>query len=328
MTADKTSSPEPGGRRAREACPLCGATQYKAIARSARLYSGLHVGDVRAAMDTVICRACGLVFRQPMPGEAEIAAYYQREYYEKYKGLAGEREFTAADLASMRKNREGYLDRYRAMGVEFDGKRVLDVGAGRGLLLEAIQRQHRPAFLHGIEPSLAMSRFCAEEMAYPFTVDCCDINQFKDMTSPGNRAGGYDLILLTGVLEHLARPLESLTSLHHFLAPGGQVVVQVPNEDPATNQRLFERISFVHVLYFTGQTLAAMCRRAGYEVEQVTAPHPKILVALLRQGPVAQPPALAAEEFRRLYVNYLIKVMAMPRYLGLKRLARRLLGRG
>ena len=79
-------------------------------------------------------------------------------------------------------------------------------------------------------------------------------------------AGGFDLIRLNHVLEHLNDPVKYLAMIKDWLAPGGVIYVEVPNieEDCRVKSRgnLFH---YGHIWNFNPWTLRAVAGLAGFE---------------------------------------------------------------
>lgn len=96
------------------------------------------------------------------------------------------------------------------------GKRVLDVGAGSGWLGAAI-RSEAPGALIAIE---------IDPLAYPTLSGIYD----HVYTDPSPLIGQqFDFIMLLDVLEHVSDPLLFLRALRTNLAPGGRILISVPN---------------------------------------------------------------------------------------------------
>jgi SAM-dependent methyltransferase len=97
---------------------------------------------------------------------------------------------------------------------------MLDIGCGRGESLVAARRAGWTA--RGLDPS---PRFAAEgRELFGVQIECAEIHDAEiDSAS-------VDLVLLSGVLEHVYEPMALLTEAARVLRPGGLVVVDVPNE--------------------------------------------------------------------------------------------------
>ena len=92
------------------------------------------------------------------------------------------------------------------------GALVLDAGAGRGRLVQALRRSGFDA--RGIEPS---GRGAAESAS----LERRAIDDHED--------SGLDAVVLWHVLEHLEDPAAALERVRGWLRPGGLVLVAVPN---------------------------------------------------------------------------------------------------
>lgn len=267
-------------------CPLCGYNRGVIISRKGRLYSGLHVGNVMAEMKTVLCMRCSLAFRSPMPTEEQVADYYMGEYYEKYKNVEKRSRVTVDELMP---GKIANMNQLVERGIDFSGKRILDVGAGRGLLLEAIRRHYEPIKIFGIEPSSYAVEWCKSNLSKDLTVERCDLGSFVQSDSPGNVANGYDVVLLHGVLEHLENPGQALKEISTLLSETGVLVIRVPNEEPRWMFDVVARFCFVHLLYFTQKTLITFLNRYDYNVIKfVKLDNGKTLMAIAQYNPDLQ----------------------------------------
>jgi SAM-dependent methyltransferase len=79
-------------------------------------------------------------------------------------------------------------------------------------------------------------------------------------------ADAFGAITLFHVLEHQPDPIAVLERFGQWLAPGGVLVVEVPNLD-SLNQHPAKRFHFAHVLGFTPASLALAAQRAGYAIQ-------------------------------------------------------------
>ena len=74
------------------------------------------------------------------------------------------------------------------------------------------------------------------------------------------------------MLEHFAEPLRFLAELRAHLAPGGRLLVQVPNWDSLLVRLEGDHSSVVtpgHWSYFTPRTLPALLARSGFRALRV-----------------------------------------------------------
>ncbi len=101
------------------------------------------------------------------------------------------------------------------------GQRILEVGCGRGIGLEAIARHSSPAFLAGIDIDPALVRRGASELqqrgvqAALYRADVRDL-PFDDAS--------FDTVIDFGTCHHVARPDAALREIARVLRPGGRFV--------------------------------------------------------------------------------------------------------
>jgi SAM-dependent methyltransferase len=139
--------------------------------------------------------------------------------------------------------------------------RLLDVGAGRGRFVASARAAGWDA--SGIEPSPRASAPHVEPVGL-------EAAQFAEL----------DAITLWHVLEHLEDPAGALRRLHGWLAPGGVLLVGVPNlaslQARLGGRRWYHLDLPRHRTHFTARGLEAALRDAGFEIEgstQVLAEH-------------------------------------------------------
>lgn len=112
------------------------------------------------------------------------------------------------------------IDLLATHGVDYDQKRVADVGCGSGSLLKALQKRFKTRSLTGLEYSekaldLARAKVPAAEFCY------FDIYEGSSLQ--------FDVIFCIEVLEHLLHPDKALRNVVAMLADSGVALVTVPN---------------------------------------------------------------------------------------------------
>jgi 2-polyprenyl-3-methyl-5-hydroxy-6-metoxy-1,4-benzoquinol methylase len=149
------------------------------------------------------------------------------------------------------------------------GRKLLDVGAADGFLAERLTAQGFTVTALERDPALA-----AQAHGRCKTVVVADLE-----AAPPLLDGPFDVIVYGDVLEHLSDPRAVLTALDRTLAPGGIVIVSVPNV-----AHLWMRLSLLagrfdygdrgildrtHLRFFTRRTLLAFLREAGLAVDEL-----------------------------------------------------------
>jgi SAM-dependent methyltransferase len=245
-------------------CPVCAGTRAVQVFTIGRLQSPRGTKRMTfGPMTTVLCVKCGLLFRYPVATEAELESYYQSEYYQNYQGGV---EVSLDRLAHAKERNRRRLN-YLQMRIDFTGKRVLDAGCGRAILLDQLASTGQPIHLLGLEPSAAIVEWCRSQQ-YPFEVIHGTVSRFVESDNDLAKTD-YDVVLLVGVLEHLSDPLKELRALRQLMSPAGIIYIYTVNEDPVTDWDPSERVSLVHVLYLTETTIEYLLAQAGFEIEHL-----------------------------------------------------------
>jgi 2-polyprenyl-3-methyl-5-hydroxy-6-metoxy-1,4-benzoquinol methylase len=193
------------------------------------------------------CRNCGLVYQSPEESQAGDPAFYAETYRKVYQDTP---EPTQKDIW-VQSQRAAHLLDLIPPRLRFAPKRVLDVGASAGLLLETF-RSGFDCAVTGVEPGDAYRAFAAQK----------GIPMFPSIEALiENQPGRFDLVSLIHVLEHLADPVGTLEILRRELvSDSGLLLVEVPN--------LYAHDSYelAHLACYTPQTLKMTLQRAGFRI--------------------------------------------------------------
>ena len=196
------------------------------------------------------CGRCGLARTTPPVPADEVARYYPQGYYGRGKRYSSVLERLLDWLYSFR----GRLIEI-ANGLE--PGRVLDVGCGRGLLLQQLRK--RGWEVQGTELS-------EDSATYARDVLRLDV-QTADLTDLTLASDHFDTVILWHVLEHIPDPAALLAEVERILRPGGTLLVAVPNfgswEARWGQDRWFHLDVPRHLNHFTPPTLRAMLGQAG-----------------------------------------------------------------
>lgn len=134
--------------------------------------------------------------------------------------------------------------------------RVLDIGSGHGLLSEAVTRQSSNFTCIDVVDISKSSLSVVKKI-----LDVDDrIHYHQQNIFDFDMVGGYDLVILGEILEHLDKPEELLTYIQNFLSKEGRVFISVPTNAPA--------IDHIYLFRSTDQVLN-MIRRCGYVITEM-----------------------------------------------------------
>jgi SAM-dependent methyltransferase len=180
---------------------------------------------------------------------------YAGEYYSSAHAARFKLPVAETVMRLFRQRRARVLSR-RLAGVA--GKRILDVGCGRGMTLRALGRRGADVYGTQLSPSAARA---AERLIGAGRVFV------GELRGAGLPAASFDAVTLWHVLEHVVDPVETLTEVARLLKPNGLVYVEVPNAGGWT-ARTFGRDWLAwdvehHAWHFTPPTLEAVASRAG-----------------------------------------------------------------
>ncbi len=232
-------------------CPAC-----RGAAWSSRPLPRLQIGGTfftgRGAVSGLVrCRRCGLEFVNPRPSARVLEEFYNQPGYAAHTETDDACRVTVAQL------------RVARLQPLLAGCRVLDIGCGNGLLLEACRAAGCECV--GVEPSQHGRRVAAAR-GFPVFADLAALGE----TRP------FDLVTLYHVLEHVADLDGLLTGVKALLSSGGKICIEVPNLRsaraiffPLLPQRWRHdddryRAFPIHLYGFSAGSLGALLRRNGF----------------------------------------------------------------
>jgi 2-polyprenyl-3-methyl-5-hydroxy-6-metoxy-1,4-benzoquinol methylase len=262
-------------------CPLCGADDYEV-----RLEDRLHGVDVDANVHytstssaygehgrIVRCRSCSLVYMNPRPHHQDVQANYSSVEDARYLEEEQGRVETFGESVD-------HIQRFVSTGT------LLDVGCHVGTFLEvAAGRGFQVA---GVEPSR-----WASEIARARIDGHVHCGAVEDAPLP---EGGYDVVTLWDVIEHLPDPAIDVRAIHAALRPGGIFAVSTMDVDSLFARVLGRRWPWymqMHLVYFSRQTLCELLRREGFHITDVSLHTRRVRLSYLASRLDAYAPPIA-----------------------------------
>jgi 2-polyprenyl-3-methyl-5-hydroxy-6-metoxy-1,4-benzoquinol methylase len=210
----------------------------------------------------VQCQSCRLIQLSPTPSSAEHNRFHSLDLQSHALFDASSLGVVVARKVADTARRIAFLHDH----IPTDGS-VLDVGSGYGVgLAELAEEGYR---VTGVELS-DKRRSISQQLS---DVPVVSANLFDLPQSLGR----FDTVLLTHVLEHLVQPVSALEALGKSVAPGGCLIVEVPNvEDLSLDASEGYRAFYwqqAHVSYFSSVTLELTLRNAGFGTVSIEGVH-------------------------------------------------------
>ena len=262
------------------ACPLCQTERCTPVfTQGDRLLGGA------GQYTTARCDGCGLLYQNPRVRADEIALAYPDTYAAHVREPSLSRYLRRHDatvrwLLSRRRGYAhlttddvGFGDRLRALWVRRRIRDAFPAWTGSGRLLDV---------------GCASGKFLRQMLAVGWKIAGIEIdeaaaNKARSVTpnivvgDPAQLslpAESFDVITAFHVVEHMPDPLGALRNMLRWLAPGGVIVVEVPNAAGAV-ARVFGRYWSAydvprHLVHFTPATMTSLVERAGGRVATVT----------------------------------------------------------
>ncbi len=244
-------------------CLLCGGSRWTPVIEapdSTPGGSGLWFAVVQ-------CLDCGLCFTNPRPSPETIGQFYPDDYKPHLPPSARPPSRGFRLPWPWRDRRQGRRE------LPWHGKgRLLDFGCGGGSYL---LRMHRQGWrVTGLDLYPSAVNHVRGELGLPALLGT--------LPHPDLPPGSFDVITMWHSLEHVHRPMAVLEEAYRLLAPGGKLLVAVPNIESLCF-RWFGSAWYAldlprHLTHFAPWSLRMMLENVGFHVGRIRmAPHPSWL---------------------------------------------------
>jgi SAM-dependent methyltransferase len=225
-------------------CPACGSTSSRQAGSRAPGFAAIAGGETFTQPDYSIlgCGDCGILYRAPVPSEADLSRYYARTDFRKWE-ISG---FFPTEACALKFLRE--LP---------NGSAILDFGCSSGRLLAPLAKTHR---CYGVEVNQEAASAAAQK---GITI----VTNLEESTTPT-----FDAIVLVDLFEHIAHPMDLLRTLSSRLNARGMMIVVTGNGDAAACRRdpaLFWYFRTIeHLSMLTRRHADFVCNQLGLRLDR------------------------------------------------------------
>jgi 2-polyprenyl-3-methyl-5-hydroxy-6-metoxy-1,4-benzoquinol methylase len=287
-----------------DACPLCGSPIYTPAFKEPPY-------EVRR------CGACGLGYVTPRRSAEALAAMYGDDTYWRSPSpkTHGYHDYRADEPLYLRtfRQRLGF-----ALADGPSGGRALDVGCAAGFCMAVLRE--RGFEVSGVEVSGVIAAHAIEHFGFGPAV------HVGTLESAPFEEGGFDLITMWDVVEHVVDPVALLRRARALLKPGGRLVIETQDIDSRFARALGPRWHHYkhaeHIYHFNPSTVRRLARDGGFEVEKLTHRHGGKYVSTrfiaeragrLHPGVSAALTPLAERLGGSLYLNFMDEMIVVAR---------------
>jgi SAM-dependent methyltransferase len=245
---------EPGIDWEEPDCLLCGGHNAQPLVEG----PDPSVGGSGLWFAVVQCQECGLCFTSPRPSLASIGQFYTSAYGPYRGSHMRPVPWRTRRFGPPREPRKEH-DLFALHGQG----RLLDFGCGAGGFLTQMRR-------HGWSVcGIDVDAGSVERLRRELGLDALA----GSLPHPELQPGSFDVITMWHALEHVHAPAEVLREAHRILAPGGKLIIAVPNIDSLAfrwfNSAWFGLDLPRHLTHFAPWTLHLMLEKAGFRVGPV-----------------------------------------------------------
>ncbi len=198
------------------------------------------------------CLQCGLL---QCPETEEVLGFYKTLQDDDYEASRAERYIQAVALVKVAMHSINIIEDQEI--------KLLDVGAGSGILVEAAT--HAGLTAVGIEPST-------------WLVEVGKLHNLNILEGvlPNSSVGiNYDIVTVVDVIEHVVDPYELLVAVRTVLRPGGICLIVTPDVGSLAAKILgfkWWHFRVAHISYFNRRNLTLLAKRAGLKPCSFTRP--------------------------------------------------------
>lgn len=226
-------------------CPICSSTNIENIKHISFTMEGLLPDFYHLAK----CSSCGFVYANTSATKEDYDRYYNEN--NRYNSIPKQENSTIKTY--------NVISRLISKHIKKDDK-VLDVGCGSGDMLK-LMKSNGYCHLTGLDPSQTSIDKLSESDIFGIKGTIYD-KPSKDMYEK------FDLIILSGVLEHLYDLTSAINNIKLYTKQGGKILCAVPNaiEYALYPSPLPHYINIEHINHFTPNAITHLFSDNGFSL--------------------------------------------------------------
>lgn len=240
--------------------------------------------------DVIEDPAYGFRRLDPIPPEAEIAKFYESQYYDLVRQGNRAPELqrlmkggAPADQERQWLQRGLHTDLLDVLENVAPGRRLLEVGCGTGDFL--LFARERGFTVEGTEPAIEAAQHAA---ANDLIVHASRFSEFVARYTGKT----FDAVVMLNVLEHVPDPVGMLQECRQMLNSGGIVCIRVPNDFSEIQKETKEKLGTSpwwiavpdHINYFNFDSLHQLLDRLGFETIYAQSDFPMEMFLLMGEN--------------------------------------------
>ncbi|MFH0877222.1 MAG: class I SAM-dependent methyltransferase [Candidatus Omnitrophota bacterium] len=204
------------------------------------------------------CRECGIISSSRCRESFDAAARYENFYRNEMAGRFG---WGLEHLVRLFR----FFRALKIFTVSPRARSILDIGSGRGFTLYYLKKYYKYNRTVGTQIS---------KNAYEFSKNKLGLEIYnQDLLTLSGLDGGFDLVTIWHVLEHVSDPERTIDKIAEFLGDRGKLIIEVPNYNSWSRVLTGKYwLSFDldhHLYFFTSESLSALLAKHGFKIRDV-----------------------------------------------------------
>ena len=231
-------------------CPICKNEQLEKVSLSTDFSITSDGIFLKEGLQHLLCLKCAYIF---IPLETRLDSVFF--YSQKYEYLLGSENEEHIAFNSNSTYSEHLINFIKEELEQKPTGRLIDVGAGKGNLLQALYKKFPKMHYEAIEPSKAFHELKNIEFIQESKNAFFQSKLYK-------KSYNFDFIILNGVLEHVENPFLFLMDLKNIILEEGVISIVVPNFYNNENDFFTKD----HISKFTPKSIEVLFNLCGFKI--------------------------------------------------------------